>query len=452
MLFKRYKSKGLAHYSYLIGDKGEAVVIDPRRDIGAYLKDGEQAGFHIGASLETHRNEDYLIGSCELEAAIGTVPYHADREMEYQYGHAVQEGQTWQVGEFKIEAIHSPGHTPGMMNYLLYDPHGEPWMVFSGDTLFAGGVGRVDLFGEERMDDLAGQLYDSIFEKLLPLGEGVLLCPAHGAGSVCGSAISERTWTTIGLEKRINPALQVGSREEFIEKNASMLERPPYFRKMEKLNLAGPPVLGRLPMLQPLQPDAFEEAAKKGQVVDTRGEIAYGGAHLPGSLSIWEAGLPAYAGWYLDYDRPILIVTEAEDTRPIVRMLIRIGFDRLAGALKEGVLTWAKAGKPLETIGTLSARELCETIKEDTDALILDVRGEEEIKDDGLEHGLQIHATVLSRHLDRIPKDRPIILVCPSGLRSMFAASYLKKEGWRDLNVLIGGLEGWESFNCDAVL
>jgi hydroxyacylglutathione hydrolase len=325
-------------------------------------------------------------------------------------------------------------------------------MVFSGDTLFAGGVGRVDLFGEDRMNELAGQLYDSIFEKLLPLGDGIILCPAHGAGSVCGSTISERSWTTIGLEKRINPALQVESREEFIDKNAKMLERPPYFRKMEKLNLAGPPVLGRLPMLQPLQPDAFEQAAKKAQVVDTRGEIAYGSAHLPGSLSIWEAGLPAYAGWYLDYDRPILIVTEAEDTRPIVRMLIRIGFDRLAGALKEGVLTWAKSGKPLETIGTLSARELCERMKGDTDAFILDVRGAEEIKDDGLEHGLRIHATVLSRHLDRIPQDRPIIVVCPSGLRSMFAASYLRKEGWGDLNVLIGGLEGWESFNCDAVL
>ncbi|MBU1750692.1 MAG: MBL fold metallo-hydrolase, partial [Chloroflexi bacterium] len=226
MLFERIESKGLAHYSYLIGDGQEAMVIDPRRDCDIYVEQAVKAGFRITHILETHRNEDYVIGSPELAARTGAAIWHADAQWDYQYGQPVQDGQTWPVGRLKVQAIHTPGHTPGHMSYLLHDPDGAPWVVFTGDALFAGDVGRVDLLGMDRAAEMAGRLYDTLFGRLLPLGDQVIVCPAHGAGSVCGTAIAERLWTTVGLERRLNPSLQHTDRAGFVAQTARELERP----------------------------------------------------------------------------------------------------------------------------------------------------------------------------------------------------------------------------------
>ena len=177
----------MAHYSYLIGDDGEAAVIDPRRDCTIYIDRAARAGYRILHVLETHRNEDYVIGSVELAARTGAAVYHADAQWDYTYGQAVEDAQTWQVGRLELEAIHSPGHTPGSMSYLLRTPEGSPWTVFTGDALFAGDVGRVDLLGEERLEEMAGLLYETLFDKLLALPDDLIVCPAHGAGSVCGN-------------------------------------------------------------------------------------------------------------------------------------------------------------------------------------------------------------------------------------------------------------------------
>lgn len=241
MLFERIESEGLAHYSYIIGSEGEALVIDPRRDCQIYVEKALKNGFNIKNILETHRNEDYVIGSLELSDRTDAKIWHADSQLDYGYGNEVEDGQTWEVGRFTLEAIQTPGHTPGHMSYVLYGQDDKPWIVFTGDALFAGDVGRVDLADPDKKEEMADLLYDSIFNKILPLGEEVIVCPAHGSGSVCGATIEDRPWTTIGIEKELNPHLQYSSREEFVENVASILERPPYFKKMERLNKEGPP-------------------------------------------------------------------------------------------------------------------------------------------------------------------------------------------------------------------
>ncbi|KUK43788.1 MAG: Beta-lactamase domain protein [Methanothrix harundinacea] len=280
MLFERVESEGLAHYSYIVGDGNEAVVIDPRRDCEIYPKMASKEGMRITSVFETHRNEDYVVGSVELSSRTGAEIWHADGQLDYRYGEAIEDGMTMRIGRFKLEAISTPGHTPGSMSYLLRDAGGDPWVVFTGDALFAGDLGRVDLLGMDRVEEMARQLYDSVFEKLLPLGDEVIACPAHGAGSVCAASIADRKWTTLGIERKRNPKLQVKGVEEFVSLMAVELERPPYFREMERLNLAGAPLLCTVLDPAPLSPKEFAARAEEDVVLDTRMELAFGAAHI----------------------------------------------------------------------------------------------------------------------------------------------------------------------------
>lgn len=449
MLFERIESEGLAHYSYLIGDKSEAVVIDPRRDGDVYVDLAERAGYHITHVLETHRNEDYVVGSVELAARTGAAIWHADDQWGYRYGRAVEDGQTWAVGGLRLRAIHAPGHTPGMMNYLLHDPGGAPWMLFSGDTLFAGEVGRVDLMGEERIEEMAGMLYDTLHGSLLPLGDGIIVCPAHGAGSVCGAAIADRPWTTIGLERQHNPALRAPDRRTFITRQAQPQERPPYFARMERLNVEGPPPISPLPVPTPLTPEAFAREAEDALVLDTRTELAFNAGHVPGAMSIWRQGLGSFAGWFLPHDRPILLVTEEEDPMPAVRVLLRMGFDNVAGHLAGGMHAWHMAGRDSASIRMVTVPDLCRWLDEGNRPAILDVRGDAELEQGGTISGAQhIHITEIPQRLDEVPDRRPVHIFCGSGLRSTIAASLLEREGRHDLTVVLGGATGWNSVSC----
>jgi hydroxyacylglutathione hydrolase len=454
MLFERIESEGLAHYSYLIGDGGEAVVIDPRRDCTVYVDRAARAGYRILHVLETHRNEDYLIGSVGLAARTGAEVYHADAQWDYEYGRAVEDAQTWKVGRLELEAIHSPGHTPGSMSYLLRDPDGSPWVVFTGDALFAGDVGRVDLLGVERMKEMAGLLYETLFDKLLALPDDLIVCPAHGAGSVCGSTIAERVWTTVGLERRLNPRLCYTNRDDFIQNVAQALERPPYFRRMEVLNLTGDaPWVGNVPVPMPLAADDFVQLVRDGVVADTRDELGFGAAHIPDALSIWFGGLSSFAGWFLSYDAPVLLVNETDDPLPAARRLLRLGYDKLAGYLSGGMHAWHTAGRRSETIDLMTVQDLCHDLDSDEEAWILDVRSKEELESDGRITGAHhIHITQLPAHLAEVPRERRIAIFCGSGLRSMIAASLLKREGWEDMSVVLGGLSGWNSTACPIEL
>lgn len=448
MFFERIESEGLAHYSYIVGDQGKAAVIDPRRDCSTYIEKGPKRGTNIEYILETHRNEDYIIGSSELAARTEAEVWHADSQWDYEYGNPVENGQSWEIGRLKLEALHTPGHTPGSMSYLLRDHEDKPWIIFTGDVLFAGDVGRVDLLGMDRAEEMAKSLYDSISEKILPLGDEIIVCPAHGAGSVCGSSIAERLWTTIGIERKRNPKLQYGDRDEFVKNIAVELEKPPYFSQMEKLNLKGAPLLHELPVPKPLKPNEFSEEKDDAIVLDTRKELGFGNAHIPNSISIWLDGIPNFAGWFLPYDKPILLVGEMNYLEKATRYLIRIGYDNIIGYLSDGMFGWHMAGKKSSSINTITVQKLCTLLDKGESVWILDVRNDEEVEEQKIPKAHHIHITQLLDNLDKIPEDKEIYIFCGSGLRSMTAASLLKQKGWEDLTVVSGGTAGWNSVSC----
>jgi hydroxyacylglutathione hydrolase len=452
MLLERIVSEGLAHYSYLIGDGNLALAIDPRRDVDDYIKLAAASGMRIAHVLETHRNEDYFTGSMELAARTGAEVWHADGQWAYQYGRAVTAGQRWKLGRLEVEAISTPGHTPGSMSYLLRDPAGVAWMLFCGDALFAGDVGRIDLLGADQSEKNAGLLYESIFSRILPLGDEVILCPAHGSGSVCGESIAERIWTSIGIEKKHNSRLQAKSREQFV---ASLLTshpgRPPYFRRMEKVNLEGRPLLGALPSPRPLGARSLLSLSlsQNAQILDTRQELAFSAAHVPGSQSIWQEGLASFAGWFLSYNRPILLVGEGNQVDRVAAILLRLGFDDIAGFLAGGMLSWHMSGLESASIGTQTVQDLCHKLDGCEELWILDVRFEGELEKDGRIKGAQhIPITAIAERMQEVPKDRDVAIFCGSGLRSMVAASYLKTRGWKRLSVVLGGMAGWRSIKC----
>ena len=447
MLFRRIESEGIAHYSYIIGDGREAVVIDPRLDCEIYVDDAHFEGYHIHHILETHRHEDFVIGSAALAAQTGAVVWHADSDLDYRYGNAVKDGQKWKIGRLKLEAIHSPGHTPGSMSYLLFDPDGFPWMVFTGDALFAGDVGRVDLSGMDRAPEMAGNLYDTLFNKLLQLSDGVIVCPAHGSGSVCAGDIGERMWTTIGLERRYNPKLQITDRSQFVSQIAQKLEFPPYFRQMEKLNIEGASFRMINPV--PLSVREFTGGPQDAVVLDTRMEGAFGASHVPDSLSIWSDGIPSFAGWFLPYDHPILLVNESNNPAQAARRLLRLGYGNIAGFLSGGMLAWHMAGRESSSVKMMTVQSLCSFLDRGEPKWILDVRSEAELENSGrLTGACHIHLTELMARMNEVPRDPTVFIFCGSGLRSMIAASLLKREGWQDLVVVLGGMSGWKSVSC----
>lgn len=454
MLFEKIKSTGLAHYSYIIGDQNEAVVIDPKRDIKDYIEKATKKGYQIKHILETHRNEDYIIGSTILAEKTNAEIWHADNELNYQYGQPVQDGQQFKIGRLTIDAISTPGHTQGSFSYLLKDFSKEPLMVFTGDTLFAGDTGRIDLMGEEKMDELAHKLYDSIFNKLLPLGDGVIVCPAHGAGSVCGDTIAERELTTLGLERKVNPNLQYNNEEYFVKNIKEALERPPYFRNMEKINLKGATPVNNLTAPQVLNPKQFNKKAQGDDVLvlDTRNELNYGAAHIPCSISIWQDGLASFAGWFLSYDKKLLIVTPDEYPETDLKILNRLGFDNIIGYLKGGLLQWHMTGLKSNSLGMIKVQKLCSLLDKSDNYYLLDVRSGDELAESGEIKGAEnIHITQLPDNLNKIPKNIPIYIFCGSGLRSTTAASILKRNGFDKVNVILGGLEGWSSTTCPII-
>lgn len=447
MIFHRIKSEGIAHNSYLIGSGREAAVIDPRRDCEVYLDLAKQHGMNIRWIFETHRNEDYAIGSIELRQHTDADIYHGPG-LQWKYGVTLEDGQEFRIGKLRLKALHTPGHTDESMSYVLTDNPSSaiPLMVFTGDALFVNDVGRSDLYGTGEATRLAGYLYDSIFDKLLPLGDGVIICPAHGAGSVCGKSIADRDESTIGIEKSRNSWLQIKGREEFIKiKTAERLERPRYFRQMEKYNLEGPPLLGNLPSPEPLTPVLFREKMEGGSiVVDTSLPAAFGGAHIRGTYSIWLEGLPVFGGWVLPYDKPILLVPESKgDIDTAVRYLVRAGYDRIEGYLYGGTEEWYNRGYPIEKLPLMSVNELHEKLSNGDDIVVLDVREEDEWDEGHVEGAMRIYAGHLEEKLDDIPHGKEIAVMCTVGHRGSLAASILLRAGFQGINNVLGGFEAW---------
>jgi hydroxyacylglutathione hydrolase len=440
------KSEGLAHNSYFLFDQNEAVVIDPRRDCQVYTRLAQKECTQIRYILETHRNEDYVVGSSELKRLTGTEICHS-KELAFKYGdHNLKDGETLTVGSLRIKTLYTPGHTNESLCYAIYNPEKStaPIMVFTGDTLFVGSVGRTDLYGKNAQPKQAEKLYKSLHEKLLPLGNHVLVYPAHGTGSVCGNDISDQEFSTIGYEKKTNHYLKLG-KDAFIEHvMVQELLVPPYFGKMEQYNLTGGPSLRGLPAPRSLGIGEFEAEMNEVDsiVVDTRLPYAFAGSFIPNSLNIWMGGISVYPGWILNYDQRILLVLERpDDITRVSTHLWRLGFDNIFGFLCSGINEWQEKGKPINHLGVLSASELKER---QARYVVLDVREPSEWKQEGIIEGAErVFFGHLQEKVNSLERNKRIAVVCSVGKRSSIAASILKRNGFSEVYNVLGGMTAW---------
>lgn len=453
MFLEKIKSEGLAHLSYIVGHGGQAAVIDPRRDCAIYVEIAHRNGARITHIFETHRNEDYVIGSRDLARRTGAEIYHG-KNLDFAYGQPVAEGDAFELGDVRLTILETPGHTFESISIALADKSfgNRPVAVFVGDCLFIGAVGRTDFF-PDRAREVAGLQYDSIFQKILPLGDQVILLPAHGAGSVCGSGMADREFSTLGFERMFNPDLQTKDREDFIARKLTEHPfQPPYFRKMEEYNQKGSaPFLDRLPEPPPLAPVEFEEAMKKGALaVDLRSPEAFAGAFIPGSMAMPLDMVPGFAGYFLSYDTDIILIADSyQEVQTAVQHFIRLGFDRLAGYLAAGMHGWETSGRRYDRIAAVHVEELVRRIREREPFTLLDVREETELAESGkLPGALHIFLGDLPHQIDKVPKDMPVTTFCGSGQRAIIAASILKRHGYSRVEDSLGSMAACMAEGC----
>ena len=448
MILKRIRSEGIAHISYFLASENEACVIDPRRDAKIYIKKAWETETNIKYIFETHRNEDYVIGSLEIADNVDVEIYHGPG-LDWKYGNTLYDGQEYFVGSLKIKALHTPGHTDESTSYVVYDTNtgDEAVLIFTGDCLFVGDVGRIDMYGPDKSKNNAENLYNSIFNKILPLGDQTILCPAHGAGSVCGGNINEREHSTLGLERMQNPVLQLTDKDKFIEFKVNEHHYfVPYFKKMEEYNLEGPPLLRNVPRYKPFLPDQFKKLIESGAiVVDTRNPTSFGVAHIKDSYNIWLKGLPAYVGWVLPYDNPILLVVENFSELNVAhKYLLRLGYDNILGYLVGGIIAWYSNNLPIDTIQSITADNLKERIDRKEDLIVLDVRGKDELKEGYIKEAQNLYVGELQQKIDELPKNKPIIAVCGNGARASMATSILRKNGYQEIYNVLGSMKAWK--------
>ncbi|MBX6342381.1 MAG: MBL fold metallo-hydrolase, partial [Thermomicrobiaceae bacterium] len=380
LLIEPITTPGLAQVAYLVGDRaaGVAAVIDPRRDVDEYLARAASLGVRITHVFETHIHADFVSGARELSLATGATVF-ASQLGEQEFPHVpLGDGQVVEIGSLRLRALWTPGHTPEHVAYLLLDPDGdEPVALFSGDALFSGEVGRPDLLGQDVTEELVGQLFGTVHERLASLPDDVVVYPGHGAGSACGRSIGDRPTTTIGLERRFNYAFQARDRDAF--RQAVLADLPPaptYYPVMKRVNRAGAPLLGSLDPGQALPARTFADRMEQGAlVIDTRPAEAFAAAHVPGAVWIGRGpSLVVWAGWLAPYDRDLLLVVEDEAAFSEVRTdLRRIGLDRVVGYLSGGMAAWEASGRPTRALSRLPAAALRERLSRG-DLRLLDVR------------------------------------------------------------------------------
>ncbi|MEQ8827119.1 MAG: MBL fold metallo-hydrolase, partial [Parvibaculum sp.] len=400
------KTSGLSHLSYLVGAGGQAAVIDPRRDCEIYLEKARAAGLEITHILETHRNEDLVSGSPILAAMTGAKVLHGPNpERPVTFAETAREGDTVDIGQLRIEVIETPGHTDDHLAFAIHDTAypDRAVGVFTGDALFIGDVGRTDFY-PDRKREVAGLLYDSL-QKLLGLGDQAIVYPAHGAGSVCGSGMAEREFSTIGHERRNNPRLQFSSRDKFIAfKIDEHHYQPPYFRLMERLNMDGADPAPRV-----LRPKILSLAELRDagcdHLIDVREPLAFASGHLAGSMSLPTGMISAFAGWFIgEGDRIGLVASDEAQLNAAMEHLVRIGFDRIAGGYV-GVVPAAAGGAETGTIAMVGTETVEHRLEEaHEDWTLLDVRDAEERASGAIEGSRHLYAGHLNegwRELDR---------------------------------------------------
>lgn len=454
MYFKQFYLGCLAHASYLIGSDGEAVVVDPQRDVDQYIKEAAAQQLTIKYVVETHLHADFVSGHRELAARTGATIVFGEKARASFPHLAVRDGDSLQLGQIQLRIIETPGHTPEGICVLIDDPLllDAPMKLLTGDTLFVGDVGRPDLAGSKgySASQMAGMLYETIQHKLLPLGDSVEIYPAHGAGSMCGRSISQETFSTIGAQKESNYALQPMTREAFIEMMTTDLpEAPAYFSTDAEINRSGATSLYGASRPAALKAQDVESLVKDQAVVlDVRDGAAFSSGHIPGALNISLSGqFASWAGSLLDRSRQIVLVAnDLEETDEAVMRLARVGLEDIGGYLQGGLYAWNEAGLPVQQSSFISVADLGQKLSEDMSLQILDVRRPAERKAGMIPGAQEAELANLSTSCNRFSRTRPTVVVCQSGYRSSIAASILLRAGFTDIYNLVGGMNAWNSF------
>ena len=451
MYFKQFYLGCLAQASYLIGSDGEAAVVDPRRDIDEYLEEARKQGLEIRHVIETHLHADFVSGHRELAARTGAKIYFGARAGAAFEHVPVRDGDEIRMGRTILRFLETPGHTPESVSVLVIDrDKGEgAQAVLTGDTLFIGDVGRPDLAagGQTTVDELAGQLYDSLHGKLLKLPDEVAVYPAHGAGSLCGRNISSETSSTIGQQRRFNYALKPMPREEFVRlMTADLPEAPAYFSRDAVLNREGPAILDELPPPQGFSPKETEARRRGGAIVlDTRSSAEYGTAHVEGSLQVGLSGqFASWAGALVAPETPLILVTDDPGRVSEARTrLARVGLESVAGFLEGGVRAWDTAGRPLSRTEQITVDELRERLREDPDLQLVDVRRPAEWQAGHIPQAVSMPLHRLAELAGSLDRGRPVTAICAGGYRSSIGTSVLERLGFRQVTNVVGGMAAW---------
>ncbi len=449
MFVKQLYTGCLSEAAYYIESNGEAAIVDPLRDIDAYLQLAKERNTTIKYIFETHFHADFVSGHFDLSKATGaTIIYGPNTETKFDV-HVASDGEVFRLGDVSITVLHTPGHTLESTCYLLKDATGKDHCVFTGDTLFVGDVGRPDLAqkGESlTMQDLAGMMYDSLQNKLMPLADDVIVYPAHGAGSACGKNLGPNTYSTIGEEKQNNYALKAADRPSFIKAVTDGLSAPPqYFPINAQINKEGYESINSI-LEQGLKPLGIEEVKKLVSedvlVIDTRHATVFTHGFIPGSIFIGlEGRFAEWAGSLLPFQSEMILVTDPGKEKETVVRLARVGFSKVKGYVDGGFEAWKNAGEPIDMIIDVEADELAMDLPFDDKIVVLDVRKPVEFADGHVKDAVSLPLDELNNplHLSDFEEDQNIYVHCAGGYRSVIAASLMKRQGIHNLRNVLGG-------------
>ncbi len=447
MFIKQLYTGCLSEAAYYIESEGEVAIIDPLRDTDEYIKLAKERNAGIKYIFETHFHADFVSGHIDLSKKTGApIIYGPGAKTSYEV-HNSKDNDIFKLGKLSIQVLHTPGHTLESSCYLLRDENDKPHAIFTGDTLFVGDVGRPDLSsGNMTSAELAGVMYDTIQNKILPLPDDVLVYPAHGAGSSCGKNMGPETFSSIGEQKKMNYALQPQTKEEFIAAVTDGLAvAPKYFAVNAQINMQGYESLDTVKQkgLTPLSIDDFKKMEHEDVLIlDTRNATLFTRGFVPGSISIGlEGRFAEWAGSLLPFDKPMILVTEQGKEEESVVRLSRVGFDKMQGYLKGGFEAWQSAGEPVDMIIDVEADELAVDIPHDSNLLVVDVRRETEFADGHIKDAQNLPLNEMNDlvNLAHFEETQNLYVHCLGGYRSVIAASLLKRQGVHNLRNVLGG-------------
>jgi hydroxyacylglutathione hydrolase len=449
MFIKQLYTGCISEAAYYLESEGVAAIIDPLRDIDVYLELAVERNAKIKYIFETHFHADFVSGHIDLAKATGaTIVYGPGTETKVEV-YVAKDGEVFNLGAAEIHVLHTPGHTLESTCYLVKDEQGKPNCIFTGDTLFVGDVGRPDLAqvsGVITTNDLAGMLYDSIQNKIIPLPDDLIVYPAHGPGSACGKNLGPNTFSTIGEEKGTNYALKANSKEEFIKAVTEGLSTPPqYFPINARINKEGYESLDKVleTSMKPLNINEVKEAIGKDIIIlDTRPAIEFIHGFIPGSIFIGlEGRFAEWAGSLLPFDQKLILVTDKDKEKEAVVRLARVGFNNVMGYIKGGYEAWKSSGEPIDMIIEIEADELAMDIPFDENLVIVDVRKPAEFAEGHVKDAMNIPLEEMTNlvNISSFDENQNIYVHCQGGYRSLIASSLLKRQGLHNIRNIAGG-------------